>query len=138
MIKITTNKSKIDVAFVHHYLSEISYWAKGIPLALVEKSIQNSMCFSVFKNEKQIGFARVVTDYTTFAYLADVFIDENHRGHGYSKELMAVIMNHQELQGIRRWMLMTNNAHGLYEQFNFSKMKKPENAMEIRLEKPYM
>ncbi len=138
MIKITTDPSKIDVAFVHHYLSEISYWAKGIPLSLVEKSIQNSMCFSVFENEKQIGFARVVTDYATFAYLADVFVDENFRGHGYSKELMAFIMSHPDLQGLRRWMLMTKDAHGLYEQFNFSKLKKPENAMEIRLENPYM
>ncbi len=138
MIKITTDPSKIDVAFVHHYLSEISYWAKGIPLSLVEKSIQNSMCFSVLKNEKQIGFARVVTDYATFAYLADVFVDENFRGHGYSKELMAFIMSHPDLQGLRRWMLMTKDAHGLYEQFNFSKLKKPENAMEIRLENPYM
>ncbi len=138
MIKITTDPSKIDVAFVHHYLSEISYWAKGIPLSLVEKSIQNSMCFSVLKNEKQIGFARVVTDYATFAYLADVFVDENFRGHGYSKELMAFIMSHPDLQGLRRWMLMTKDAHGLYKQFDFSKMKKPENAMEIRLENPYM
>lgn len=138
MIKITTDQSKIDLPYVHHYLSEISYWAKGIPFALVEKSIQNSMCFSVFKNEKQIGFARVVTDYATFAYLADVFIDENHRRHGYSKELMEFIMKHPKLEGLRRWMLMTSTAHGIYEQFNFSKMKKPENAMEIRLENPYM
>ena len=123
MIEITTDQSKIDIPFVHNYLSEVSYWAKGIPLELVEKSIQNSMCFSVLKNEKQIGFARVITDYTTFAYLADVFIDENFRGFGYSKKLMNFIMNHPDLQGLRKWMLMTKDAHGLYKQFNFSKMK---------------
>ena len=138
MIKISTDRSEIDINFVHQYLSKISYWAEKIPIELVEKSIKNSMCFSVFENEKQIGFARVVTDYATFAYLADVFINEKCRGNGYSKKMMKFIMEHPDLKGIRRWMLMTKDAHGLYQQFNFSKMKKPENAMEIRIENPYL
>jgi len=138
MIEISTNRSKIDIKFVHHYLSKISYWASNIPIELVQKSIENSMCFSVFKNEKQIGFARVVTDYATFAYLADVFIDEKFRGNGYSKKMMKFIVEHPDLKGIRRWMLMTKDAHGLYEQFNFSKIKKPDNAMEIKVENPYV
>ena len=138
MIEITTDPTRVDIIFVHNYLSKISYWASGISQKLVEKSIQNSMCFSLLKDEKQIGFARVITDCSTFAYLADVFIDKDHRGNGYSKKLMTFIMNHPELVGLRRWMLMTKDAHGLYEQFDFSKMKKPENAMEIKVENIYM
>ena len=137
MLEITTDRNRIDLKFVYHYLNKISYWAKGIPFNIFEQSLQNSICFSVFKDQKQIGFARVVTDKATFAYLADVFIDDSHRGHGYSKELMTFVKSHPDLQTIRRWMLMTRDAHGLYEQFAFTPLKKPEMAMEIRLENPY-
>ncbi len=137
MIEITTDRTRLDHFYVHQYLNKTSYWAAGIPLDIFEQSIKNSICFSVFKDQKQIGFARVVTDKATFAYLSDVFIDDHHRGHGYSKELMTFVKSHPDLQTIRRWMLMTRNAHGLYEQFGFTPMKKPEIAMEIRSENPY-
>ena len=130
-VEITTDRSRIDLDYVHEYLSEKLYWAKGIPKELVEKSIQNALCFSVFFNEKQIGFGRVITDYATFAYIGDIFIDEDFRGKGFSKQLMQNIINHPELQGLRRWMLMTWDAHGLYEQFGFSVASKPERVMEI-------
>ncbi|WP_224999800.1 GNAT family N-acetyltransferase [Cesiribacter sp. SM1] len=130
-VVISTDKSKINIDYVHHFLSTKSYWAKGIPSETVAKAINNSLCFVVLKNDVQIGFARVITDYTTFAYLADVFIDPGHRGFGYSKILVAEIVGNPQLQGLRRWMLMTADAHSLYEQFGFSMLAKPERAMEI-------
>lgn len=130
-IKITTDRSRIDLDYVHNYLSKKSYWAKGISQHLVEKSVENSLCFSVFSNEKQIGFGRVVTDYATFAYLCDVFIDEDFQGKGFSKKLMESIMAHPDLQSIRRWMLMTWSAQGLYKQFGFSIAARPDRVMEI-------
>jgi GNAT superfamily N-acetyltransferase len=116
---ISTDKTKIDVELVHHYLSNESYWSKNIPLDIVKKSIENSVCFSVFYKETQIGFARVITDKATFGYLADVFILEAHRGKGLSKWLMQTILGHEELQGFRSWMLGTKDAHGMYEKFGF-------------------
>lgn len=130
-IEITTDSSRIDLDFIHSFLSEKSYWAKGIPKELVEKSIQNSMCFSVLFNEKQIGFARVITDHATFAYIGDVFIDNEFRGKGLSKRLIQFMLEHPDLQGLRRWMLMTWDAQGLYEQFGFSVASRPERVMEI-------
>jgi GNAT superfamily N-acetyltransferase len=116
---ISTNRSLLDIAVVHHYLSIESYWAKNIPLATVKTSINNSLCFGVYDAGEQIGFARLVTDMATFAYLADVFIVEAYRGRGLSKWLIQIIQAHPELQNLRRWMLGTKDAHGLYVQFGW-------------------
>ena len=105
--------------FVHQYLSGESYWAKNISINLVKKSIENSVCFSVFYKDKPVGFARVITDKATFGYIADVFIIEAHRGKGLSKWLMQTILDNEELQGFRGWMLGTKDAHSLYEKFGF-------------------
>lgn len=117
---ISTNSSLLNVELIHDYLSRQSYWAKDIPLEVVEKSISNSLCFGLYCNQQQIGFARLVTDKATFAYLADVFILSEHRGKGLSKWMMEVIQSHPELQGLRRWMLGTRDAHSLYEQFGWT------------------
>lgn len=119
---ITTNPSLLSVDIIHYYLSEESYWAKHIPRVVVEKSITNSLCFGLYRQSEQIGFARLVTDKATFAYLADVFILEKYRGKGLSKWLIEVIQFHPELQGLRRWMLGTRDAHGLYAQFGWSEI----------------
>jgi len=116
---ITTDVSKLNVNIIHKYLSEESYWAKGIPKHIVEKAIANSLCFGLFYEDEQVGFARLVTDKATFAYLADVFIVESHRRKGLSKWLMQTIQSHPELQNLRRWLLTTKDAHGLYEQFGW-------------------
>lgn len=116
---ITTDKSKINIDVVHNYLCNESYWAKNIPLAIVKTGIENSVCFSIFYKEVQIGFARVITDNATFGYVADVIILEPHRGKGLSKWLMQTILDNEELLGFRSWMLATKDAHGLYEKFGF-------------------
>jgi N-acetylglutamate synthase-like GNAT family acetyltransferase len=126
----STDKEKLDIDVIHHFLSN-SYWAKNIPVEIVKRSIQGSLCFGVYHNNKQIGFARVISDYATFGYLADVFILEEHRGKGLSKELMKQIMAHPQLQGLRRFCLGTRDAHKLYEQFGFNVIKSPERFMEI-------
>ncbi|RYZ30879.1 MAG: N-acetyltransferase [Chitinophagaceae bacterium] len=118
---ISTSKDKLDIAFIHAFLSG-SYWAENIPLDVVERSITGSLCFGVYNQDKQIGFARVVTDEATFAYLCDVFIDEAYRGKGLSKWLMEVILAYPALQGLRRFMLATRDAHGLYKQFGFTEL----------------
>ncbi len=117
---ISTDPSLLNVDTIHHYLSGESYWAKNIPRAVVEKSIENSLCFGMYHCDKQIGFARLITDKSIFAYLADVFVVEEQRGKGLSKWLMHVIHAHPELQGLRRWVLGTRDAHGLYEQFGWT------------------
>ena len=117
---ISTDPSLLNTDIIHGYLSKESYWAQNIPKAVVEKSIENSLCFGLYNHDKQIGFARLVTDKATFAYLADVFILEEHRGKGLSKWLIETIQAHPELQGFRRWMLGTRDAHGLYEQFGWT------------------
>ncbi|MFT3932663.1 MAG: GNAT family N-acetyltransferase [Chitinophagaceae bacterium] len=129
---ISTDKDKIDIACVHQFLSH-SYWAENIPIATVKKSIEHSMCFGVYENVKQIGFARVVTDQSTFAHLADVFIDDNYRGRGLSKWLMEVIMKHPELQGLRNFQLGTKDAHGLYAQFGFKLWEDAGRMMRIHI-----
>ena len=116
---------------VHAFLSQEAYWSKNIPRDLVEKAIANSFCFSAFIEDRQIGFARVVSDAATFAYLADVFVLPEFRGRGISKKLMQSVQTHPELQGLRRWMLMTADAHKLYESFGFTALSKPDRAMEI-------
>lgn len=130
---ISTDKTKLDVRVIHHYLCNESYWAKNIPLQVVEKSIEGSFCFAVYHNNKQIGFARVITDKATFAYLADVFILEDYRGKGLSKWLMQTIMDNEELQGLRRWLLATKDAHGLYAQYGFTPLDKPERIMGLKV-----
>lgn len=128
---ISTDPQKMDVDIIYGYLSR-SYWAEGRTKATVEKSLRHALNFGVFDEVgTQVGFARVITDYATFAYLADVFVLEEHRGHGLSKRLMQTIMEHPDLQGLRRWSLATRDAHGLYAQFGFTPLPKPEIWMQI-------
>jgi N-acetylglutamate synthase-like GNAT family acetyltransferase len=126
---ITTDREKIDVAAVHNFL-KTSYWAENISYDVVQKSITGSLCFGVFYNQQQVGFARVVTDSATFAYLADVFIIEAFRGRGLSCWLMEVILAHPQLQGLRRFLLATRDAHGLYKKFGFTPITQIEPWMQ--------
>ena len=121
----------IDVEAVHHYLSTQSYWAEEIPFDTVQRSIANSLCFGVYKDGKQLGSARWVTDKATFAYLCDVYIETNFRGLGLSKKLMSLMMFHPDLQGLRTYTLGTLDAHGLYAQYGFKPLAAPERRMEI-------
>jgi len=127
---LSTEKSKIDIEAVHDFLSR-SYWAEGIPLETVKRSIENSLCFVICHQEMLAGFARVVSDFATFAYLADVFILPEHRGKGLSKWLVQIILGHPQLQGLRRFTLATRDAHALYAQFGFKLFAKPDRWMEI-------
>jgi len=127
---ISTDKAKLDVNAVHNYLTN-SYWAEGIPLETVKKSIQNSDCFGVYENDKLVGFARVISDNATIGYLGDVFILEPYRGKGLSKWLMECIMKHPELQGFRRWILLTKDAHELYRKYGFKDIERPDRYMEL-------
>ena len=117
---ISTDPSLLERDIIYNFLSEESYWAKNIPRDVVEKSISNSLCFGIYHHNKQIGFARLITDKSTLAYLADVFIIPEYRGKGLSKWLMQVIHAHPEMQGLRRWLLGTRDAHGLYEQLGWT------------------
>lgn len=133
---ISTDKSKLQTAAIHQWLSTESYWAKNIPLSLVEKYIRFSYCFGVYavsenKAPEQIGFARLITDHATFAYLADVYILPSHQKKGLSKWLMECIISNPELQGLRRWMLATRDAHGLYRQYGFEPLDHPDRIMQI-------
>ena len=128
---ISTDRARLDVFLIHRWLAEHSYWAAGIPRAVVERAIANSINFGLYHNfAAQVGFARVVTDRATFAYLADVFVLEAHRDKGLSKRLIEAVLAHPELQGLRRWMLATRDAHGLYEQFGFTLPKVADRFME--------
>jgi GNAT superfamily N-acetyltransferase len=133
---VTTDPAHLDIELIHSFLSN-SYWATGIPREVVERSIANSLCFGVYEADKQVGFARVITDYATFAYLADVFIIESHRGRGMSKFLMECIVKHPELQGLRRWTLATRDAHDLYARFGFRPLSKPDRFMELHYPEVY-
>ena len=126
---ISTDPTKLQLNVIHNFLSS-SYWAKAITKEKVRKSINNSFCFGLYKGDDQIGFARLVTDFSTFAYLADVFILEVHRGKGLSKWLMKTILEFSELHGLRTWMLKTLDAHGLYKQFGFKEPEFPQRIME--------
>jgi len=128
---ISTDKARIDLAFVHDFLSNSSYWAKNIPLEVVKASIENSVCFGIYEEDQQVGFARVITDKATIAYLGDVFVAETYRGRGLSKWLMASILAHPELQGFRRWLLATADAHTLYAQFGFTPLARPARWLEL-------
>ena len=131
---ISTDKARLDRAAIHGFLRD-SYWAQGIPREIVNKSIRNSLCFGLYdgKGNAQVGFARVITDFSTFAYLADVFVLPSHRGQGLAVWLMEVIRAHPELQGLRRFALATRDAHGLYASFGFTPLAAPERFMERHL-----
>jgi GNAT superfamily N-acetyltransferase len=128
--EVTTDPSFLDIDLIHGFLSR-SYWAEGIPREIVERSISGSICFGAYRAGAQIGFARVISDCATFAYIADVFVLEPSRGKGVGKLLMECIMSHPDLQHLRRWSLLTRDAHGLYRQFAFSAPAHPERYMEI-------
>lgn len=131
------DKSKIDVVAVHLFLSTKSYWAEGIPLQTVKRSIENSLCFGIYKETRQIGFARWITDRATFAYLADVYVEKEFRGMGLSKKLMSLMLFHSDLQGLRRYMLATRDAHSLYSQYGFEPLETPENIMAVTIKDIY-
>lgn len=127
---ITTDRADLDIDAIHAYLSR-SFWAEGIPKETVAKSIEHSLCFGVFDGAAQVGFARVVTDRATFAYLCDVYVLESHRGLGLGKWLVETVMSHPDLQGLRRFQLVTRDAHGLYSRHGFHAPENPERQMEI-------
>ena len=127
---ISTDPARLDIQAVHAYLSR-SYWAERIPRDVVEKSIEGSICFGLYDGSRQIGLARVITDKATFAYLCDVYVLEEYRGRGFGKWLMEAVRSHPELQNLRRFVLLTRDAHGLYEQFGFTQPKDPNRYMEI-------
>lgn len=126
---ISTDKTRLDVEYIHNFL-KTSYWAENVPIEIIRKSIDGAICFGLFDGEQQVGFARVITDKATFAYLADVFVDEKVRGHKLGVWLIDVIMAHEDLQHLRRFMLATRDAHGLYEKFGFTKLNLPERWMQ--------
>ena len=126
---VTCDPAKMDRAVIAEFLAS-SYWAKGIPAATVERSLANSLCFALLDGDRQIGFARVISDYATIAFLNDVFILPEYRGRGLSKWLMECVISHSELQGLRRWILATRDAHGLYAKYGFTPLKRPEIFME--------
>ncbi|MBK8967812.1 MAG: GNAT family N-acetyltransferase [Lewinellaceae bacterium] len=129
--QISTNSELLNISFIHDFLCRHAYWAVGIPEETVRRSIEGSLCFGIYKEKQQIGFARVISDYATFAYLADVFITPEFQGNGYGKLLLQAILAHPKLQGLRRWMLVTGDAHGLYKKFGFTSPAHPERIMEI-------
>lgn len=127
---ISTDKNKLDIPMIHDFLTNESGWSNGIPYEKIKKSIDNSLNFGLYIQGKQIGFARVISDFSTIAYLGDVFIYKKYRGFGLSKWLMEVIMEHEELQGLRRWILLTDTAEWLYKKYGFNKLPEPEIYME--------
>jgi N-acetylglutamate synthase-like GNAT family acetyltransferase len=129
--EISTDTHRLDVDVIHQFLAQESYWSPGIPRVIVERAIDNSLCFGVYHHTAQVGFARVVTDKSTFALLADVFILSSHRGKGLSKWLMRCVVGHEDLQGLRRLLLLTADAHGLYRQFGFQEIGNPSRFMEV-------
>jgi N-acetylglutamate synthase-like GNAT family acetyltransferase len=134
---ISTDRAKLDVEVIHRFLTR-SYWAEGIPRETLMRAIENSLCFGVYNGNEQVGFARVVSDFATYAYLADVFILEPYRERGLGKELIASVMAHPELQGLRRWSLGTRDAHRLYAQFGFTALENPSRMMEIADQEVYL
>ena len=127
---VSTDPALLDLDVVHVFLSEC-YWARGIPKKIVQRSICNSLCFGIYKSKRQVGFARVISDFATYAYVGDVFVVDQYRGQGLGKLVMQCVMQHPALQGLRRWSLLTRDAHGLYSQFGFRLLKSPERHMEI-------
>jgi N-acetylglutamate synthase-like GNAT family acetyltransferase len=128
---ITTDKSKMDIVAIHDFLSKYSGWSDNIPFDRVKTSIDNSLNFGLFHNDKQIGFARIISDFSTIAYLGDIYVLDNYRGQGLSKKLMDAVIEHPNLQGLRRWILLTSTADWLYEKYGFTKLPKPDLYMEL-------
>ena len=135
-IVVTTDRSRLDVDTIHGFLSN-AYWAQGIPRDVLVRAIEHSLCFGAFDGDRQVGFARVISDRATYAYVSDVFVLESHRGRGVGKSLMTAIMSHPELQGLRRWTLFTRDARGLYRQYGFGEGRYPERLMEVFNDCPY-
>lgn len=129
MLTVSTDKTKLDVTFIQNFLKDI-YWAAGRTVAEVQCTIDHSICFGLYLNEQQIGFARVITDHVVFAYVMDVFVDEQYRGKGYSSKLIEAMMNEPQLQQVKIWRLATRDAHFLYEKFGFTPLAYPERMME--------
>ena len=129
-LQISTDRSELDVPLIYRFLSEQSTWAIGISRAVVDRAIENSLCFGGYVDGRQVAFARVITDYATFGNLVDVFVVPEFRGRGYSTELLNAVMVHPSLKGLRRFMLATGDAHGLYEKFGFTALQRPETLME--------
>jgi GNAT superfamily N-acetyltransferase len=127
---ISTDRERLSLDVIHGFLTSC-YWAKGIPREVVARSIAHSLCFGIYEGCAQVGFARVVSDFATMAYLGDVFVLESHRGRGLSKWLLECLVEHPALQNLRRWILLTRDAHELYSQFGFAKLKAPERYMEL-------
>ena len=127
---ISTDVNRLDLTVIHQFLAN-TYWAKDIPFTVLQHSIQNSLVFGIYKDKQQIGFGRVITDYSTFAYIADVFVLESFRGEGLGKWLIETIISHPELRGLRRWLLVTKDAHELYQKVSFNEIKNPSRFMEI-------
>jgi uncharacterized damage-inducible protein DinB/GNAT superfamily N-acetyltransferase len=128
---VSTDPALLDVPLIHEFLSAHSYWAAGRPLEVVRRSLANSLCFGLYEGERQVGFARVVTDRATFAWLCDVFVLEGHRGRGLAKWLIGCVMSHTDLQGLRRVLLGTRDAHGLYERYGFTPLADPARFLEV-------
>jgi GNAT superfamily N-acetyltransferase len=127
---VTTDRERLDLDTIHSFLTDC-YWARGIPREIVARSIENSLCFGVYDRKKQVGFARVITDYATYAYIGDVFVLDSYRGRGLGKWLMECVMRNPQLQGLRRWSLVTGDAHGLYAQYGFTPLAAAERHMEL-------
>lgn len=128
--RVSTNRDELDVALIHRFLVEESTWARGIPRTTVERAIEHSLCFGGYLGNAQVAFARVISDFATFANLVDVFVLPDYRGRGYAKQLMQVVMAHAQLQGLRRFTLATADAHGLYAEFGFASPSRPQTLME--------
>ena len=135
-IIVTTDRARLDLDVIHGFLST-AYWSKGVPRETVARSMEHSLCFGAFDGDRQVGFARVISDRATFAYVCDVFALESDRKRGVGKSLMAAIRTHPELRGLRRWTLATLDAHGLYRQFGFGAPAHPERQMEVLDRNPY-
>jgi|ERR1700730_10131755 len=129
--EITTDQARRDLDKIHTFLALQSDWAKGIARPAIEKSVRNSLCFGLFHRRDQVGFARVISDRTTIAYLADVFVLPEYRGRGLAKWLMDCVVSHPDLQNLRRWILVTGDAHGLYRKYGFTPLARPESFMEL-------
>src|SRR5689334_12802364 len=128
---VTTDKDKLDIAAIHDFLSNHSHWSRNIPLERVKTAIENSLNFGLFHNKKQIGYARVISDFATIAYLGDVYVLPEYRGQGLSNLLMKEVMMHPLLQGLRRWILLTKDAHGLYKKHGWTPVANPDRYMEV-------
>ena len=129
---LSTDPARLDLALIHQYLSEESYWARGIPFEVVRRSIDNSICFGIYKNGQQVAFSRVISDLATYAWIGDVFVLPAQRKQGLGKWLVEAMLQHPDLQGLRRWTLATSDAHDFYARYGFSPIEQPERLMEMR------